>query len=68
MMKESGISVIAAAVLSGVALLSIAGAFSGRVAFDDQPDSMVAQLFTAGLVANSMLASNVSTPGYQFQR
>jgi hypothetical protein len=46
MTNQSSISLIAGAVLCGVALLSIVGALSGRIAFDDQPDAMVAQLYT----------------------
>jgi hypothetical protein len=68
MMKESTISLIAATALFGIAMLSIAGAFSGRVAFDDQPDAMVTQLYTAGVAANAVLASNVPSPAYQLPR
>jgi hypothetical protein len=72
MTKESNISIIAGAALFGVALLSIAGAFSGKVAFDDQPDAMVTQLYTSNVATTDrqegVLASNVSPSGYHVPR
>jgi hypothetical protein len=47
MTNQLSIALIAGAVLCGVAVLSIGGALSGRIAFDDQPDAMVAQLYTS---------------------
>ena len=46
MTNQSSITLIAGAVLCGVAVLSVVGALSGRIVFDDQPDVMVAQLYT----------------------
>ena len=57
-MKDSNISLIAGAALVGMAVLSIAGVFDGRLSFDNQPDSMAAQLYTAN-AATGVLASNV---------
>jgi hypothetical protein len=72
MTKESSISLIAAAALFGMATLSIAGAFSGRVTFGDQPDAMVAQLYTsdfgAGARHDGVLASNVTPSDYHVSR
>lgn len=72
MAKQSNISLIAAAALFGVAMISIAGAASGRISFNDQPDAMVTQLYTPSFAAgdqhDGMLASNVMPSGAQVQR
>jgi hypothetical protein len=62
MTKQSSISLIAGAVLCGVAVLSIAAALSGRIAFDDQPDAMVAQLYTSHFGADDQQQAMLSGP------
>jgi hypothetical protein len=47
MTEQSNITLVVGALLCGMAVLSIAGALSGRIAFDDQPDAAVAQLYTS---------------------
>jgi hypothetical protein len=72
MTKESNISLIAAAALVGMAVLSIACVFDGRLSFDNQPDAMVAQLYTSDVATNDrqqdMLASNVPPSAYHSPR
>jgi hypothetical protein len=60
MTKESRLSLIAAAALFGMTTLSIAGACNGWVAFNDQPDAMVTQLYTSDFGAGHQVASNVA--------
>jgi hypothetical protein len=72
MTKVSSISLIAGAALFGMAALSIVSAFNGRVAFDDQPDAMVTQLYVPNVGTNDVrqqvVASQVSPSGYQVPR
>jgi hypothetical protein len=72
MEKKSIISLIAAAALFGMGTLSIAGAFDGRIAFDNQPDAMVTQLYTPSVGTSdgqgAVLASNVAPSGYHVSR
>ena len=66
MNKEFCISLIAGAALFCAAMVSIAGAFDGRIAFNEQPDGMVAQLYTSnagsGDRQEAMLDSKVAPP------
>jgi hypothetical protein len=72
MTKEFGISLIAAAALFGMAMLSIASAADGRIAFDNQPDAMVTQLYATNVGTGDRpadtLASNVRQSGYHVSR
>lgn len=72
MTKESIVSLIAAAALFGMGTLSIASAFDGRVAFDNQPDAMVTQLYASDLGTNdlqeAMLGARIPLSNYQTQR
>lgn len=72
MTKASSISLIAGAALFGMALLSIVSAFNGRVAFNDQPDAMVTQLYVPNVGSNGLqqevVASQVPQSGYQVPR
>ncbi len=71
-MNKSSISLIAGAALFCMGALSIANAFNGRIAFDNQPDAMVTQLYTSDAGANgaqeNALASNVAPSGYHVPR
>jgi hypothetical protein len=72
MTKDSSISLIAAAALFGMGVLSIASAFHGRVAFDNQPDAMVTQLYASDTGGSdrqdAVLASNVPASGNHVSR
>lgn len=48
MTKEMCISLIAAAALFAMGTMSIGSAFDGRLVMDNQPDSMVTQLYASG--------------------
>jgi hypothetical protein len=48
-------------------VFSILGAYEGRIAFDNQPDGMAAQLYASDVGTNApkqaVLAANIATPG-----
>jgi len=67
MTNESSIALIAAVALFGMGVFSILGAYEGRIAFDNQPDGMAAQLYASDVGTNApkqaVLAANIATPG-----
>jgi len=72
MTKESRILLITAATLFGMATLSIASAFDGRISLDDHPDAMVTQLYAPNIGTNDLqearLDSKVSPSDHQIPR
>ncbi len=72
MIRDTSMSLIAAVVLFGIGVLSIAGAYHGTIAFDNQPDGMVTQIYTfemgTGGQQDAMLASAAQPTGSQVRR
>ena len=72
MTKESIVSLIAATALFGIGTLSIERAFDGRIAFNDQPDAMVTQLYASDPantdVQTALLSSSLPPSGYHVSR
>jgi hypothetical protein len=72
MTKQWHISLIAGVALWAVGILSIAGALNGRIAFDDQPDALVTQLYTSHPGATdqqqAMLSGQTASTGQSVSR